>query len=66
MLIEYQFHLTSDSQTGGATAYLLRMDDQDSQWEWVADTDFGPFDTTTDITTWLLRQLTQHAPRRLR
>ena len=66
MLIEFQFHLVSDSATGGATAYLLRLRDHDPQWQWVADVEFGPFDTTMDVTNWLLRQLTTHAPRQLR
>lgn len=66
MLQEWQFHLTVDTTSGGATAYLLRIDDRTDQWQWIADTEFGPFDTTMDVTTWLLRQLTTHAPRRLR
>ena len=66
MLIEYQFHITTDSTTGGAVAYLLTMDDVDTQWRWIADVEFGPFDTTLDVTSWLLRQLTKYAPRRMR
>jgi hypothetical protein len=66
MLVEWQFHLTGDTLTGGATAYLLKMDPDNDNWQWVADTEFGPFDTTQDITTWLHRQLIKHAPRRLR
>lgn len=66
MLTEFQFNLTTDSQTGGATCYLLRMDDNDTQWSWLADHEFGPFDTTADIMIWLTRQLSPLANRRLR
>jgi hypothetical protein len=33
---------------------------------WVDDTEFGPFDTTLDVTTWLTRVLTRRKLRSLR
>lgn len=66
MLIEYQFNLTSDSQSGGARVYLLKMDDRDSAWHWIGDTEFGPFDTARDICQWLLGQLASDKARPLR
>lgn len=66
MLLEYQFHLTVEESSGNATAYLLKLADSDNAWQWVADTEFGPFDTTMDVVMWLQRELYKHAPRRLR
>jgi hypothetical protein len=56
MLKEFQFNLTVDTTTGRSTAYLLELVES-GQWRWVADTEFGPFDTTLDISTWLVREL---------
>lgn len=66
MLVEYQFNLTCDHETGGATVYLLTMDDHNSAWHWVGDHEFGPFDTARDICQWLLGQLAGNKAMRLR
>ena len=56
MLREFQFNLTVDTASGRSSCYLLELDDH-SEWRWVADTEFGPFDTTLDVSTWLCRRL---------
>ena len=56
MLREFQFSLTVDTTSGRATAYLLELG-QDMAWQWVADQEFGPFDTSLDVSTWLCRSL---------
>jgi len=30
---------------------------------WVADADFGPFDTLTDVVAWAVRKATDNRPR---
>lgn len=62
MLREFQFNLTVESNDGSAVAYLLELISTPgtaggSQWSWVADTEFGPFDTSLDVSTWLCREL---------
>lgn len=56
MLREFQFNLTVDTASGRSSAYLLELDNH-SAWTWVADTEFGPFDTSLDVSTWLVRNL---------
>jgi len=56
MLREFQFNLTVDTASGRSTAYLLELL-QTGEWSWVADDQFGPFDTTLDIVKWLTRKL---------
>jgi hypothetical protein len=53
---DFQLNLTIDDGTGEATAYILQRED-DAHWRWIADTVFGPFDTTLDVTRWLTREL---------
>lgn len=56
MLREFQFSLTTDTTSGRATGYLLRLDPS-GEWSWVADMDFGPFDTGLDVCRWLTQRL---------
>jgi len=57
MLVDYQMHLTIDTKTGGATAYLIKAAGANENWSWVGDTEFGPFDTASDVGSWLRARL---------
>jgi hypothetical protein len=57
VLREFQFNLTVDTASGRSTAYLLECSSPDNAWQWIADQEFGPFDTTLDVSTWLVRKL---------
>jgi hypothetical protein len=56
VLREFQFNLTVDTASGRSTAYLLECTEF-SQWQWLADTEFGPFETSLDICTWMTMRL---------
>lgn len=55
-LVEYAAHVTIDTRTGERVAYIIR-DAGDGQWAWIADKEFGPFDTWFEIAMWLTRML---------
>lgn len=57
-ITEYQVHITHDTQAGRVDAYILQADEV-GQWEWLADHEFGPFDTLTDVLLWAVRRLAQ-------
>lgn len=63
-LEEWQVNLTTDSRTGHATGFMLHLDDT-GQWGWVDDRDFGPFDTSLDIATWITRCWVKDLKRRM-
>lgn len=63
--IDYTVSLSLDTKTGDASAYIVRASEE-SQWEMLADTEFGPFDTATDIGRWVGRQLALAEARPLR
>jgi hypothetical protein len=61
-LREFQFNLTVDEGSGGIRTYLLELEEprhphNSAQWQWIADHEFGPFDTSLDVSTWLCREL---------
>lgn len=56
MLREFQINLTVDSASGRSTAYLMECTEF-HQWTWLADTEFGPFETTLDVANWICRAL---------
>jgi hypothetical protein len=53
VITDYQIHLSVDSATGGATAYMIKAKGEGANWEWVHDTEFGPFDTSSDVGRWV-------------
>jgi hypothetical protein len=58
VLIEYQISLTTDSASGSATAYILSLHDG-GPWNWIADTELGPFDTASDFARWMTKKLVE-------
>ncbi len=66
MLVEYQMNLTVDHKTSQASAYLMKSTDDLAQWTWLADTIFGPFDTATDVSYWLVNALVRDKALHLR
>jgi hypothetical protein len=65
VLREFQFNLTVEQASGRATAYLLEMM-EGGQWQWIADAEFGPFETTLDVSNWLVRRLVDRKALHLR
>jgi hypothetical protein len=63
VLREFQINLTVDTELGTVRGYILRLSEK-QEWQWVADAEFGPNETTLDISTWLTRAL--WGPLRLR
>ncbi len=63
--IELRVNLTVERRTGDVSLVVIETD-QDDQWRWVADHEFGPFDTTLDLAQWLTRTLAKHLNRPLR
>lgn len=59
MLREFQFNLTVEMASGRSSAYLLEMV-EGGQWFWIADAEFGPFETAMDVSNWLVRRLVDH------
>ena len=57
MITDYQIHLSVDSQTGAATAYMIKASGLNENWSWLADTEFGPFDTSSDVGRWVGQRL---------
>jgi hypothetical protein len=62
---EYQVHMTVERRSGQMCCYILRMEES-GQWIWLGDEEFGPFDTTLDVCSWLTRKLTLDLRRLLR
>ena len=62
---EFQMSLSIDNKTGAATAYLLGAE-SDGRWSWLADAEFGPFDTVLDVTAWLVRKVVANGGHLLR
>lgn len=65
MLREFQFNLTVDVPSGRSTAYLLELVGE-GQWTWVADAEFGPFETVWDVSHWLVKRLSERKALHLR
>ena len=52
-LMEWECRLSKD-EAGRVFAYLVEVE-ADGSIFWVADAEFGPFDTALDVTRWLVK-----------
>jgi hypothetical protein len=55
--LEWTLHLTTDRGGNPEFAWLSRWGDEDSAQYWVADAEFGPFDTMLDVGRWCAKQV---------
>lgn len=53
--VEWTLHLTTDAHGAPDFAWLSRCSDTDWAQHWVADADWGPFDTMLDVGRWLAK-----------
>lgn len=60
--IETTFLVNVTQDTNGqVNAYILHQA-ADGQWAWLADQEFGPFDTRGDVLMWLCRRMLAKEP----
>ncbi len=65
MVREFSVNLTFDSTTGRGCGYICEVD-QNGEYSWLSDTEFGPFDVTLDVSKWLCRTLDKAKALRMR
>jgi hypothetical protein len=57
--LEWTLHLTTDPHCNPEFAWISVENDV-QQALWVADQDFGPFDTLTEVHRWLVKAMFAH------